>query len=255
MRMPLDSIYITGAFREVAVPGTGLPDGSGTKRHIGVDLRASVGTPVYAVGSGTVTKSYVGTAGQTVEIRIGDKLWRFMHLSRRDVSAGAKVIEGQAIGLSGNSGGVAAHLHVDARKDNTLYNASLENYFDPLALIKGGSTVTLTEENVKSLYRHLMRREGDAGGVKNYTGRQLDPTLKEFTSSPEFRAVNTVNNTITVEKPVEVVVEKLVEKIVEVPVEVIKEVRVEVEKPVPLADLGVGQLFEALVNKILRRQI
>lgn len=252
MRYPLDSITITGAFKEKAQPGTGLADSSGVKRHIGVDLRAAVGTKVFAIGPGVVTMSYSGSAGQTIEIRIGDKLWRFMHLSRRDVVVGQKVGEGDVIGLSGNSGGVLAHLHLDARKDGTAYNASLNNYFDPLSLI-GGSNVTLTEDNARSMYRHLLKREGDAGGIKNYTGKQLDFALKDMTSSAEFRAVNTVNNTVTVEKPVPYEVEKIVVKNVEVPRDVIVEKIVYVDKPIPQAEMTIGQLFEALVKKITGR--
>lgn len=263
MRYPLDSITITGAYKEVAQPGTGLPDSAGVKRHIGVDLRAGIGTNVYAVGSGKVTQSYSGTAGQTIEILIGDKLWRFMHLSQRLVSVGQTVTEGQVIAKSGNSGGVAAHLHVDARRNGTTYNASLNNYFDPLALIRDsqviqGDTMNLSTEAVKSLYRYLFKREGDAGGVKNYTGKTLDFALNDMTKSAEFRAVNTVNNTVTVEKPVTVyvdkVVEKVVEKVIEKPIEVIKEKEVLVEKVVAPADMTMGQLFEALVNKIMGRK-
>lgn len=131
MRNPLDSITVTGEFKEVAQPGTGLPDASGVRRHIGVDLRASIGTNVYAPGNGVVTMSYGdGKALTVIEARINGKLWRFLHLSKRNVSAGQSISEGQVIGLSGNSGGVAAHLHVDVRNDGTTWNASLNNYMD-----------------------------------------------------------------------------------------------------------------------------
>lgn len=119
--------------------------------------------------------------------------------------------------------------------------------------ITQGDSMILSTEAVKTLYRHLFKREGDPGGVTNYTGKTLDAALKDMTGSAEYRAVNTVNNTVTVEKPVEVFVDRVVEKIVEVPVEVVKEVQVVVEKPVPLADLTMGQLFEALIKKITGR--
>lgn len=146
MRAPLDLMIVVpgGDFRVVAQPGTGLSDSQGIKRHIGVDLRAGVGTPVYAPGTGVVTQSYTsGTTGnQTIEIRIGDYLWRFLHLSQRRVTVGQIVPEGQVIGLTGNSGGVAAHLHVDTRRNGTLWNASLENYVNPLDLIKKESAMS-----------------------------------------------------------------------------------------------------------------
>lgn len=116
-----------------------------------------------------------------------------------------------------------------------------------------GDDMTLSTEAVKTIYRRLLHREGDAGGVKNFTGKTLDFTLKDMVGSKEFKALHTVNNTVVVEKPVEIIKEVVKEVIVEKPVEVIKEVERVVEKPVPLADLTVGQLFEALLNKILRR--
>ena len=137
MRYPLyGTIKVTGEFKEKAQPGTGLPDSAGVRRHIGVDLRASKGTPVYAPGSGQVTASYGdGNSSTVVEVRIAGHLWRFMHLSKRLVSVGDSVTEGQHIADSGNSGGVAAHLHVDVRNDNTKWNDSLNNFMDFRAVI------------------------------------------------------------------------------------------------------------------------
>ena len=136
-RYPLNSVYVTGAFKEKAQPGTGLPDAAGVRRHIGTDLRASVGTAVYAIEAGTVTQSYSSSAGQTIEIKSldGKRAWRYMHLSLRSVAVGQRVNEGDKIANSGNSGGVAAHLHVDVRIAGTTWNASLNNYSDPLATI------------------------------------------------------------------------------------------------------------------------
>jgi hypothetical protein len=70
---------------------------------------------------------------------------------------------------------------------------------------QGGNTVILTEEAVKTLYRRLFNREGDAGGVKNYTGKTLDFTLGDMLGSQEFKGLHV--KTITVEKPVEVIKE------------------------------------------------
>lgn len=268
MRYPLDNIFITGAFREKAVAGTGLPDASGVRRHIGVDLRASVGTAVYAPDNGVVTKSYNGTAGQTIEMRIGDKLWRFMHLSERKVAAGANVSKGQVIGLSGNSGNVAAHLHVDARRDGTLYNASLNNYFDPLQLIrdaqpKGGSDVA-NRDQVNTIYKAVLFRDGDPGGLANYTGKDANIIVSEMLNSAERKAlegrINAANKTIQdlqtalaneqAKPPREVVkeVEKVVTQYVDRPVEVI----VEVEKPVDEKEVVTNwlkRLWNSLFNK------
>lgn len=66
----------------------------------------------------------------------------------------------------------------------------------------------LTEEAVRTLYRKLFNREGDPGGVKNYTGKTLEFALSDMLGSQEFKNLHI----------------KTVEKIVEKPVEVIKEV-------------------------------
>lgn len=173
MRQPLDTIYVTGEFKEKAVPGTGLPDAAGIRRHIGVDLRATIGTKVYAPGSGVVTASYASSAGQTIEIRIAGKLWRFMHLSKRHVSVGQSVSEGQVIALSGNSGGVAAHLHVDVRKDGTVWNASLNNYSDFRSVIADAAKPKLDMPAVGSVIQLIPKdtRTTFKAGTTNVAGK------------------------------------------------------------------------------------
>ena len=155
MVAPLKSMYVTGAFGEVAVPGTGLPDSSGVKRHIGTDLRASVGTPVYSMEAGTV--SIVDNVGLKLVEIVGTKTIRYLHLDRNILGVGQKVAAGQLIGYSGNTGDVAAHLHVDVRKNGTAYNASFYNYVDPMSLIneQGGSQLMDTIDKVKAQYYTL----------------------------------------------------------------------------------------------------
>lgn len=138
MRYPISNpLTVTGKFKERAQPGTGLPDARGVRRHIGVDLRARSPRKLYAVGDGVVTASYKSASSgmQVIELRVGKYLWRFLHLSQRGVRVGQKVREGQLIGRTGNSGGVPHHLHFDARKPGTAWNASLKNYVDPMKVI------------------------------------------------------------------------------------------------------------------------
>lgn len=131
------TIVVTGPYLD-KVSGSGLPDRTGQNRHVGVDLRARTPQPCYAVGAGVVTASYTNQRSglQVIEIHIGKHLWRFLHLSQRLVKVGDKVKEGQLIGKTGNSGGVPYHLHFDARKQGTTWNASLNNYVNPMTLIQ-----------------------------------------------------------------------------------------------------------------------
>jgi hypothetical protein len=92
---------------------------NGTKRyrHIGLDFRASMGTPVQAINDGTVALSTEQwTPGQTVIIDHGGSIFsKYNHLSERRVQSGQTVTRGQVIALSGRSGGQKSppHLHLD----------------------------------------------------------------------------------------------------------------------------------------------
>jgi RHS repeat-associated protein len=115
----------------------------GTSPHIGIDYRASIGTPVYSLGDGTV--SAIGTTSNgieyiTIEYGNGDNV-RFLHMESvsENMVVGKKVFEGQEIGTSGNSGqykakdgslqSYAPHLHIDAKdKDGNSINPEQNKY-------------------------------------------------------------------------------------------------------------------------------
>lgn len=259
MRYPLNTIYVTGKFREVAVPGTGLPDASGVKRHIGVDLRASVGTPIYAPGAGTVT--LVDNVGlKLVEIRIDTMLHRFLHLDRNVLSTGQSVAEGQLIGYSGNTGGVAAHLHWDVRKNGTSYNASLNNYVDPMSLITNqGEEMFKTDAEVREAYLLL---RGSIGTQAERNAWINQPKQRFFqvgkpeadSTRKQLADVKKALSDLQAQPPKEIV--KIVKEIVEVPVEkiTVKEVEVvrEVEKPATWQT--VIDFIRSAINKFLRKE-
>lgn len=105
--------------------------------HGAIDLRASVGTPVYAAEDGTVnwvqawdgkTKTGNQSYGNLVRIQHaaykGKKLETYYaHLSKVCVKNGEKVKEGQLIGYSGQTGNCyGAHLHFEVRLGGTRYN-------------------------------------------------------------------------------------------------------------------------------------
>ena len=101
----------------------------GPKRgHAGLDLAAPIGTPVYAALSGTVTFSgwNVFGYGQLITIRgIDGRDYYYAHNSRRLVSKGQRVRQGQMIsrvGSTGNSSG--PHLHFEIRSGGTILNPS-----------------------------------------------------------------------------------------------------------------------------------
>ncbi len=107
-----------------------LPDGR-RYYHVGVDLRARTGTPIYSPGPGVVAwAGHMIVPGNVVVLAHGDGLFsRYMHLSRIDVEMGQKVSTGDQLGLAGATGRVTApHLHWEV-----LWR---ENHADPLQFLQ-----------------------------------------------------------------------------------------------------------------------
>lgn len=93
--------------------------------HTGVDLRASTGTKVYAANKGSVTTSgYSSAWGNYIIISHGGGITTlYAHLSKRSVSKGDTVKQGDIIGYSGNTGySTAPHLHFEISKNGKTYN-------------------------------------------------------------------------------------------------------------------------------------
>jgi murein DD-endopeptidase MepM/ murein hydrolase activator NlpD len=95
--------------------------------HHGLDYAAPAGTPVSAVGDGTVLFSgYKGEYGKLVVVRHKNK-WKtyYGHLSRigRNIENGATVQQGQVIGYVGSTGlATGPHLHYEIRVHNRAVN-------------------------------------------------------------------------------------------------------------------------------------
>lgn len=115
---PLKSVYITSSYGGRTLNGS-------YDFHLGVDLRASTGTQVYAADGGKVTYAgYLGSYGYLVKILHdnGDYTY-YAHLSKINVTSGTRVYKGQAIAKSGATGNVTgAHLHFELRKNGATVN-------------------------------------------------------------------------------------------------------------------------------------
>jgi murein DD-endopeptidase MepM/ murein hydrolase activator NlpD len=89
-----------------------------TRKHEGTDYAASTGTPVVAAGEGTVIRAgRAGGYGNLVEIRHRNGITtRYAHLSRIRTRVGARVAQGQLVGLVGATGLASGpHLHYEFR--------------------------------------------------------------------------------------------------------------------------------------------
>jgi murein DD-endopeptidase MepM/ murein hydrolase activator NlpD len=115
---PLKSMYVTSNYG-------GRYLNSKYDYHLGVDLRASKGTSVYASDGGLVIFSgYMGSYGYLIQIQHdnGDVTY-YAHLSSLGVSKGVRVYKGQYIAKSGATGNVTgAHLHFEIRRNGKTVN-------------------------------------------------------------------------------------------------------------------------------------
>ncbi|MEM9314437.1 MAG: peptidoglycan DD-metalloendopeptidase family protein [Pseudomonadota bacterium] len=93
--------------------------------HNGTDYAAPRGTPVFAAGDGRVTKAgYTRANGNYVFIQHGERyVTKYLHLNKRKVKQGQRVVQSQVIGTVGSTGAATGpHLHyeflVDGRHRN-----------------------------------------------------------------------------------------------------------------------------------------
>jgi murein DD-endopeptidase MepM/ murein hydrolase activator NlpD len=123
---------ITGSYISTGYKAGGAVWSSGS--HTGVDFHAASGTPVHAVGAGTVVEAgWGGAYGNNVVIKMNDGTFtQYGHLSSIGVSVGQTVTPGQQIGLSGATGNVTGpHLHFEART-----SAEYGSDIDPVAYLR-----------------------------------------------------------------------------------------------------------------------
>jgi len=97
------------------------------RAHEGIDYAAPIGTPVSAVGDGTVTKSqYSGGYGNLVIIKHPNGYETYYgHLSKygKGVKKGVRVKQGQIIGYVGSTGlSTGPHLDFRIKKNGSFFN-------------------------------------------------------------------------------------------------------------------------------------
>lgn len=147
-REVLDKKVITAPVNKVVVKGTKKQppkQGSGTfirpvnvpvysgygyrwgRMHYGIDLPASIGTPIHAADGGTVTHAgWYYAYGYTVIIDHGGGFTTlYGHCSALYVSAGQRVYQGETIAAVGNTGrSTGPHCHFEIKKNGVNVNPS-----------------------------------------------------------------------------------------------------------------------------------
>lgn len=95
--------------------------------HSGTDIAAPSGSKVKVIEDGIITfTGYHESAGNYIKVRHNNGMYsRYLHLSKILVKEGQKVVQGEVIGLVGNTGrSTGPHLHFEIRdRSNAPLNA------------------------------------------------------------------------------------------------------------------------------------
>lgn len=100
------------------------------RMHKGIDIVTNIGTPVHVTGNGKVKfTGYNGGYGLSVIVNHGYGYRTiYAHLSKVKVKRGAKLLRGDIVGLTGNSGlSTGPHLHYEVEHNGVKLNP--EHFF------------------------------------------------------------------------------------------------------------------------------
>ncbi len=120
LKSPLKYAHLTSGFGSRVHPVLGY-----VKTHQGVDYGAPTGTPVWAVGDGTVSQAgWKGGCGKSVTLHHRNGLDSvYCHLSAVAVRPGAHVSQKQVIGAVGQTGlATGPHLHYAVKRGGAFMN-------------------------------------------------------------------------------------------------------------------------------------
>ena len=115
--LPSNRVTVTSFFGYRSDPFTGK-----SSNHYGTDITAPSGTEIYAAHGGVIlTSAYNGSYGNYVVVSRGDGTnTLYAHMSKRAVSVGQTVSQGQVIGYVGSTGrSTGPHLHFEVRVNGT----------------------------------------------------------------------------------------------------------------------------------------
>ena len=154
LKSPLPFTRITSGFT-YARPHPIL---GGTRPHLAIDYGAPVGTPVWAVADGTVTRAgWYGGNGISVTIRHRSGYsTMYNHLSRlgKGVRAGTRVSQKQIIGYVGSTGlSTGPHLDYRIAKNGRFVNPLHEKFVpgEPIPAAKRAAFTARARDLVKQL--------------------------------------------------------------------------------------------------------
>ncbi|AYA76875.1 hypothetical protein DOE78_16295 [Bacillus sp. Y1] len=133
-----------------------ITDTYGTRRgsHKGIDIASSLGTPIYSVDGGIVTKSYYsGSYGHVIFVKHQNNIETvYAHLKARFVNAGDTVKAGQQLGEMGSTGDSSGvHLHFEVHLNEwTVDKRNAVNPVLALGDVKVGQEVAVQKREEDS---------------------------------------------------------------------------------------------------------
>lgn len=173
---PLEQIVITSPFGWRIHPTLKVP-----RYHTGIDLRSRTPKKAFAINDAIVYEiSYDvrNPYGKYILLQHTDRYLSFYaHLSEICVAVGEKVVAGQVIGLTGNTGKYTTgpHLHFGVTSGSTI---GTKDWIDPLAYL----TKIKEEEQVEKNEITLIKKDG--------TKIELDGSIYKGTSLTPVRALS-----------------------------------------------------------------
>lgn len=138
------------------------PAGGASSMHLGTDIGAPSGTPVYAAAAGTVTFSQATlTGGNEVWIQhTGGILTKYLHHSTVRVSRGQVVAQGQQIGTVGKTGTATGnHLHFETHVNGSPQDPQPFMAARGITLGTGAPTTPAQEDDM--IYLRIIDGSGD----------------------------------------------------------------------------------------------
>jgi peptidase M23-like protein len=175
MIYPLDNWTQTQAFG--ADPATYAQ--FGMKGHNGCDSGVAIGTPVRApedaiviISGNNVQDQYTGNPvdGETV-VLLGEYEHWLLHNSKRVVSVGQEVKQGDIVAYSGNTGFTTGpHCHWGTRPANPDLQNGYRGFVDPVSVIKEKN---MDEGTVHNLYLSGWQRKATPAELKQWVGKPM----------------------------------------------------------------------------------
>lgn len=150
-------------------PSSGvITDLYGTRRgvHKGIDIASGIGSPIYAVDDGIVSKSYYSNSyGNVVFIKHKNNFETvYAHLKSRDVNEGTIIKQGDIIGKMGSTGDSSGvHLHFEVHQHEWTYDK--HNAINPVLALGDIGVGSMVYANTNKVVEVSGRTQDDATSV------------------------------------------------------------------------------------------